>query len=414
MIPKIKNIIARQIIDSRSTPTVEADVLLEDGSFGRASVPSGASTGAKEAKEKRDGNPEHYEGLGVIQAVKSIEEEIFYHLAEKSLSMEELDQVLINLDGTDDKSRLGANATLAVSLAFVKALAHSAELPLHFYLGQDFPEHEEMPRPMFNILNGGVHADSGLSFQEFMIVPQGANFNEDVQCGVEIYRSLKRLLIEKGLKTSVGDEGGFAPKLEKNEIALELILEAALMAGYEAGADYHLALDIAAGELKKESGYLHDGKYLSKENFISEIVSLSEKFPFLSIEDPLDEDDSEGFIKLNELIGERIIIVGDDYLVTDSKRIEQAAKDRSVGGAIIKPNQIGTVTETLRAVEVAHKNKIIPIFSHRSGETEDIGIAHLAVASRVPLVKFGAPARGERTAKYNELLRIEEEIEVSQ
>lgn len=410
MTPKIKNLIARQIIDSRANPTVEADILLEDGSFGRASVPSGASTGDKEAKEIRDNDPEQYRGMGVVNAVEIIEEDIFEHLVNRSFTQEELDQDLIDFDGTKDKSRLGANAILAVSLAYSKALAYNANVPLHLYIGQKFLEYEEMPRAMFNILNGGAHADNGLSFQEFMIVPQKNNFHEDTRCAVEIYHSLKNILKEKGLTTSVGDEGGFAPVLEKNETALEIIEEAGLDAGYVSGKDFWLSLDIAANEINKENKYLHNGEMLEKEEFVSEIVNLSENFPILSIEDPFHEDDRESFIKLNKLIGEKVIIVGDDYLVTDPQKIERAAKEKSVGGVIIKPNQIGTVTEALMATTVAMKNKLLPIFSHRSGETEDVGIAHLAVASRAPLVKFGAPARGERTAKYNELLRIEEEM----
>lgn len=414
MIPKIKNLLARQIIDSRANPTIEVDVVLEDGSFGRASVPSGASTGDKEAKEIRDGDPEQYGGMGVVNAVQIVEEDIFENLVNRSFTQEELDQTLIELDGTEDKNHLGANSILAVSLAYAKALAFNAGVPLHIHVGQKFLKYEEMPRAMFNILNGGAHADNGLSFQEFMIVPQRYNFHEDMRCGVEIYHSLKRLLKEKGLTTSVGDEGGFAPVLETNEEALEIILEAGLNAGYVSGKDFWLSLDIAANEIEKEGKYLHDGEMLKKDDFTSKLVKLSERFPILSIEDPFHEDDRESFIKLNKLIGEEVIIVGDDYLVTNSSKIEEASKEKSVGGVIIKPNQTGTVTEALTATVTALKNKLLPIFSHRSGETEDVAIAHLAVASRVPLVKFGAPARGERTAKYNELLRIEEEMLVTE
>ncbi|MFP4539483.1 MAG: phosphopyruvate hydratase [Candidatus Paceibacterota bacterium] len=410
--PKIENLIARQIIDSRATPTVEADILFEDGSFGRASVPSGASTGEYEAKEIRDGDPDEFDGLGVKQAIASIEGEIRKQLIGKEFSQEELDQELIALDGTEDKSRLGGNAILAVSLAFAKADAYHHATMLYEHIGTMFPEYEEMPRPMFNIINGGAHADSGLSFQEFMIVPQMESFEEEFKCGVEIYNSLKLLLKEMGYKTSVGDEGGFAPALESNEQALELIMEAGRLAGYTAGEDHWLALDIAANELKDENGYLHQGKYLNTENFLGEIAKLSKNFPIMSIEDPLSEDDEDGFFQLNKLIGEDVLIVGDDLLVTDPAKIEDAGNRKIANSVIIKPNQIGTVSETLEAIMTANSQNMVSIFAHRSGETEDTAIAHLAVASRVPLVKFGAPARGERVAKYNELFRIEKDIEI--
>ncbi len=412
MIPKIENIIARQIIDSRAVPTIEVDLVLDNGAFGRAAAPSGASTGGEEAKEKRDMDPDRYRGLSVSNAIYNVEGKILPHLAGKRFIQEELDQTLIEIDGTADKSNLGANAILAVSLAFSKALAYNAGLPLHLYLGDMFSEYEEMPRPMFNIINGGVHANNGLSFQEFLIVPQGATFEEDMRCGVEIYHSLKDLLKENGLGTSVGDEGGFAPALNDNEDALKIIREAAQNAGYEAGTDYRFALDIAANEIMDGNKYLYNGKFLKKETYISKLTDIINEFPFLSIEDPFDEKDTEGFIELNRLIGKDVLIIGDDYLVTNPGKIKIAAEEKAVGGVIIKPNQIGTVTETLNATLAAMSNRLITVFSHRSGETEDTGISHLAVASRAPLVKFGAPARGERTSKYNELLRIEEDMEM--
>ena len=407
---EIKTIHARQILDSRANPTVEAEVVFNDGSFGRASAPSGASTGATEAKELRDEDMELYIGKGVMKAVFNINGEINAGLSGKNLNQEELDGVLMELDGTEDKSRLGANAMLAVSLAFAKASAAHISTTLYSHLGQGFHDISNMPRPMFNILNGGAHADSGLSFQEFMVVPKRDSFNESLRCGVEIYHSLKKLLIENGLKTSVGDEGGFAPAIETNDRALELIREAGDRIGYRAGDDYEMSLDIAANEIKEGDRYLYNGGFLDRDSFINEIISLSERFPILSIEDPLEENDEEGFIKLNDAIGNRVIIVGDDFLVTDPVRIHEAHERGSAGGAIIKPNQIGTVTETLTAIRTANASDIKTVVSHRSGETEDVAIAHLAVGTNSTFVKFGAPARGERTAKYNELLRIEEEL----
>lgn len=411
MIPKIKNIKARQIIDSRSNPTIEVDVWLDDKSFGRATAPSGASTGTAEAKEIRDGDPQNYNGKSVFKSIEYVKGEILGAVVNKSFTQNDFDRVLINLDGTEDKNRLGANTILATSLAFAKSIANHKTVPLYLYLKEEFPDKKPMPKPMFNILNGGVHADSGLSFQEFMIIPDKKTFNESLKCGVEIYQSLKNLLIDMGLKTSVGDEGGFSPTLKENEEALRLIVKAGENAGYSAGEDYGLALDIAANEIHREGRYLYDGDYIERESFISKIKDLSDKYPIISIEDPLNESDREGFIYINQRIGEKVTIVGDDYLVTDSKKIEASGHDSSTGGVIIKPNQIGTLTETLEAIKTAFSVNLSPIVSHRSGETEDVSISHIAVATGVPMVKFGAPARGERTAKYNELLRIEEEIQ---
>lgn len=408
---KIKAIKARQIIDSRSMPTVEVDIFLEDNSFGRASCPSGASTGATEAKELRDGNPERYNGYGVTDAIGNIEKKIAPHILEKSFDQETLDRTLKEIDGTEKKEHLGANAILAVSLAFAKAMANHHNTPLYQYLGQDFPEKKEMPKGMFNILNGGAHADNGLSFQEFMVVPQQEFFSERLRCAVEIYQSLKNKLSERNLKTAVGDEGGFAPALERNEEALEIIRISAEAVGYTVNKDYFLSLDVAGNEMMHSDRYLNDGEKITREEFISELKSLSERFLIMSIEDPLQENDQDGFIELNRLIGDKVMIVGDDYLVTDSKKIREASENKSVSGVIIKPNQIGTVSETLEAIKTAQANSVIPIISHRSGETEDVTVSHLAIATGAPLVKFGAPARGERVAKYNELLRISEEID---
>ncbi|MGM0482244.1 MAG: phosphopyruvate hydratase [Patescibacteria group bacterium] len=407
---EINKIYARQIIDSRATPTVEAEVVLSDGSIGRAAVPSGASTGLTEAVELRDGDDRIYKGKSVTKAVKNIEGEINNRLYNKSFDQKELDDALIELDGTENKKRLGANALLAVSLAFAKASASNKGTTLYGYLSNGFENIIKMPRPMLNIINGGAHADNGLSFQEFMVVPRKETFASSLQCGVEIYHSLKEILKERGLGTSVGDEGGFAPLLESNEEALNTILEAGEKAGYTEGEDYQLSLDIAANEITNEGRYLHNGHYLKRDTFISELIKLSEDYPLLSIEDPLEENDESGFSVINDAVREKTMIVGDDLLVTNPQKIYNSHKEQSAGGVIIKPNQIGTVTETLSAIRAAYASDITPIVSHRSGETEDTSIAHIAIATAAPFVKFGAPARGERTAKYNELLRIEEEL----
>lgn len=408
--PEINKIYARQIIDSRATPTVEAEVVLSDGSFGRAAVPSGASTGLTEAKEIRDEDQQIYKGKSVTKAVENIREEINNQLYNRSFEQKELDETLIELDGTDDKSRLGANALLAVSLAFAKASAAHRAITLYGYLSENFESIKRMPRPMFNILNGGAHADNGLSFQEFMVVPNKDSFTDSLQCGVEIYQSLKEILRERDLATSVGDEGGFAPLLNSNEEALDIILEAGQRAGYSAGEDYQLSLDIAANEIIHEGRYLHNGHYLERDAFIEKLIKLSDDYPLLSIEDPLEENDRPGFSSINKAVYQKTMIVGDDLLVTNPQKIYDSCKEGSAGGVIIKPNQIGTVTEALSAVRAAYASEIVPIISHRSGETEDVSIAHIAVGTAAPFVKFGAPARGERTSKYNELLRIEEEL----
>ena len=410
MSQEIKDIKARQVIDSRANPTIEVEVWLVDGSFGRTAVPSGASTGATEAKELRDENPEVYNGKGVLRAIEYANGEIKDMVVGKSFAQEELDRSLIDLDGTDDKSRLGANTILAVSLAFAKSMANHKNIPLYAHLNDNPEKKVSIPRPMFNILNGGAHADSGLSFQEFMVVPKKENFSESLRCGVEIYHSLKDLLIENELKTSVGDEGGFSPTLKKNEEALRLIIKASERIGYTAGEDYTLALDIAANEIHSEGKYLYDEEYIEKDAFIYKIKDLADRYPISSIEDPLFEDDKEGFIYINQLIGDGVTIIGDDFLVTDPEKIKASGQEKSTGGTIIKPNQIGTLTETLEAIKASFSSNLSPVVSHRSGETEDVCISHIAVATGVPMVKFGAPARGERTAKYNELLRIEEEV----
>jgi len=408
----IEKIIAREIIDSRAVPTVEAEVILTTGSRGRASVPAGASTGQEEAAELRDGDSKRFNGLGVTQAVSKIETVISEALVGVELDQSHLDQLLIELDGTANKHRLGANATLAVSLAFAQAISDQQQIKLFTYLAQLIPNKGSvlnLPRPMFNILNGGAHADNSLTFQEFMIVPQGDSLKENLRCGVEIYHQLKNLLRENRLQTTVGDEGGFAPNLTGNRHALELIVQAGQMAGYQNGSDFRISLDIAGNELKQGDLYLFDRQVLEAKNYTDQLITLAQDFSLLSIEDPFHEQDRQDFYNLGQALQDQTLIIGDDLLVTNPDKIAQASQEKLVNGVIIKPNQIGTVTETLQAVTVAFDNQLTPIVSHRSGETEDVSIAHLAVAVQAPLVKFGAPARGERTAKYNELLRIEAE-----
>lgn len=406
----IEAIGAREILDSRGNPTIEVEVLLDDDSFGRAAVPSGASTGAFEAHESRDGDPARFLGKGVQKAVLRVIGEIDEALVDFDATDQRLvDNALISLDGTDTKSNLGANAILGVSLAVAKAAADSAGLPLYRYLGG--PNAHTLPVPLMNILNGGAHADNGVDIQEFMIVPVGApTFSEALRWGTEVYHSLKSLLQSKNLSTGLGDEGGFAPDLPTNRAALELISEAIEKAGYKVGTDIAMALDVAATEFYRDGKYHFEGKAHSAEEMISYYEGLVAAFPLISIEDPLDENDWDGWVEMTKRLGNKVQIVGDDLFVTNPARLQTGIEKGSANSILIKVNQIGTLTETLDAVTLAQGNGMTAIISHRSGETEDTFIADLAVATNAGQIKTGAPARSERVAKYNQLLRIEEEL----
>jgi len=402
---------AREILDSRGNPTVEVEVALDDGTFARAAVPSGASTGQFEAVELRDGDSERYGGKGVTQAVTAVLDEIGPQLTGYDASEQRLiDARLIDLDGTPDKSQLGANALLGVSLAVAKAAASSAELPLFRYLGG--PNAALLPVPMFNILNGGAHADSNVDIQEFMIAPIGApTFSEAVRYGAETYHALKSVLKAKGLSTGLGDEGGFAPNLSANAEALDLIIEAIQKAGYQAGRDIALAMDAAATEFYNEGIYEFEGGKKSSAEMTEYYEQLLGDYPIVSIEDPLSEEDWSGWVALTTVIGDRVQIVGDDLFVTNPTRVRRGIDEKAANSLLVKVNQIGTLTETFDAVELAHRNGLTTMMSHRSGETEDTTIADLAVAVGSGQIKTGAPARSERVAKYNQLMRIEEELD---
>ena len=401
---------ARQILDSRGNPTVEVEVLLEDGAFARAAVPSGASTGEWEAVERRDGDKSVYLGKGVLGAVKSVIEEI----AEEVIGIEASDQravdaAMIALDATNNKGKLGANAILGVSLAVAKAAAESADLPLYKYLGG--PNAHVLPVPMMNILNGGSHADSNVDIQEFMIAPIGFdNYSDALRAGVEVYHSLKSVLHDRGLATGLGDEGGFAPNLESNAAALDLIVEAIEKAGYKPGEQVALALDVASSEFYNDGAYEFEGQKKSAEEMSAYYADLVAKYPLVSIEDPLDENDWEGYKTLTEQIGDKVQIVGDDLFVTNPERLARGIEEGAANALLVKVNQIGSLTETLDAMELAQRHEYRCMVSHRSGETEDVTIADLAVATNAGQIKTGAPARSERVAKYNQLLRIEEEL----
>ena len=401
---------ARQILDSRGNPTVEVEVLLEDGAFARAAVPSGASTGEWEAVERRDGDKSVYLGKGVLGAVKSVIEEI----SEEIIGIDAADQrtvdaTMIALDGTNNKGKLGANAILGVSLAVAKAAAESADLPLYKYLGG--PNAHVLPVPMMNILNGGSHADSNVDIQEFMIAPIGfENYSDALRAGVEVYHSLKSVLHDRGLSTGLGDEGGFAPNLESNAAALDLIIEAIEKAGYKPGEQVALALDVASSEFYNDGAYDFEGQKKSAEEMSAYYADLVAKYPLVSIEDPLDENDWAGYKTLTEQIGDKVQIVGDDLFVTNPERLEKGINEGAANALLVKVNQIGSLTETLDAMEPAQRNEYRCMVSHRSGETEDVTIADLAVATNAGQIKTGAPARSERVAKYNQLLRIEEEL----
>ncbi|WP_420175900.1 phosphopyruvate hydratase [Luteococcus sp. OSA5] len=408
----IEFIDAREILDSRGNPTVEVQVILDDGAEGRAAVPSGASTGAFEAVELRDGDKARYDGKGVLTAVENVietigEEVLGFEATEQRL----LDQAMLELDGTDNKAKLGANAILGVSLAVAHAAAESAGLPLYRYLGG--PTANVLPVPMMNILNGGSHADSNVDIQEFMIAPIGAtSFKEALQHGAQVYHALKSVLKEKGLATGLGDEGGFAPNLESNRAALELIVEAIKKAGFEPGKQIALALDVAASEFYNEDGtYNFEGGKKSADEMIAYYEQLVADFPMVSIEDPLNEDDWEGWKKITAALGEKVQLVGDDLFVTNVERLKKGIDEGAGNALLVKVNQIGSLTETVDAVNMAHRAGFRSMMSHRSGETEDVTIADLAVALSCGQIKSGAPARSERVAKYNQLLRIEEDLD---
>jgi enolase len=409
-VPSIDAVGAREILDSRGNPTVEVEVALDDGTIARAAVPSGASTGAFEAVELRDGG-KRYGGKGVTKAVDGVLDVIGPELVGYEASEQRLvDQQLIDLDGTPDKSRLGANAILGVSLAVARAAADSAGLPLFRYVGG--PSAHVLPVPMMNILNGGAHADSNVDVQEFMIAPIGAaTFAEALAMGTETYHALKAVLKKDGLSTGLGDEGGFAPNLSSNRAALDLITRAVEQAGFAVGTDIAFALDVAATEFHDGGSYAFEGKKLSADEMTEYYTGLVDSYPIVSIEDPLSEEDWDGWIALTAALGERVQIVGDDLFVTNPTRLADGIARKAANALLVKVNQIGTLTETLDAVNLAHRSGYRCMMSHRSGETEDTTIADLAVATDCGQIKTGAPARSERVAKYNQLLRIEEELD---
>ncbi|WP_273407203.1 phosphopyruvate hydratase [Corynebacterium ureicelerivorans] len=405
----IMHIFAREILDSRGNPTVEVEALLADGSHGRAAVPSGASTGEHEAHELRDGD-ERYAGKGVLKAVGSVNETIADELAGLEADDQRIvDSLMLELDGSDNEKNLGANAILGVSMAVAKAAADSASLPLYRYIGG--PNAHVLPVPMMNILNGGAHADSGVDVQEFMIAPIGAEtFTEALRMGTEVYHALKSVLKSKNLSTGLGDEGGFAPSVGSTKEALDLIVEAIEKAGYTAGEDVALALDVASSEFFKDGAYDFEGGRHTPEEMIQVYADLVEQYPIVSIEDPLDQNDWDGYVALTRQLGDKVQLVGDDFFVTNPARLAEGIEKGAANALLVKVNQIGTLTETFDAVELAHRNGYRTMMSHRSGETEDTTIADLAVALSCGQIKTGAPARSERVAKYNRLLRIEEEL----
>lgn len=412
----ISDIHAREILDSRGNPTVEVDMALDDGTFARAAVPSGASTGKYEATELRDGDPSRYGGKGVLEAVENVNTEIADAVVGLDASDQRgIDHLLIDLDGTENKSRLGANAILAVSLAAAHAASQSAGLPLYQYLGGT--NAHVLPIPMMNIMNGGAHADNNVDIQECMIMPVGApTFTEGLRMGAEVYHALKTVLKGKGFSTAVGDEGGFAPDLPSNEAAIEVICEAIEKAGYRCGEDIALALDVAASEILGDDGLYHlTGDHTAKdaEGMIAYYAQLLENYPIISIEDGLGEEDWDGWKELTEALGKSIQLVGDDLFVTNTKRLSQGIHSGVANSILIKLNQIGTVTETFEAVEMAKRSGYSAVISHRSGETEDTTIADIAVALNAGQIKTGAPGRMERVAKYNQLLRIEEDLDAN-
>ena len=406
---KIKNVIGREILDSRGNPTVEVDVILESGVVGRASVPSGASTGEREALELRDGD-NRFLGKGVLKAVYHVNHELRDLVVGMDVfNQKEIDYAMIELDGTETKKKFGANAILGVSMACLKAAAIEAKLPLYKYVG----EGRTLPRPMMNIINGGAHADNNLDFQEYMIIPLRETIKERIRVGAEVFQTLKKVLKEKGYATSVGDEGGFAPNLGSNQEGFELIMEAIQKAGYKPGLDVALAIDVAASEFYQDGKYnlKGEGRVLDREGLIAYYEELVAKYPIISIEDPVDENDWEGFSLITSKLGSKIQLVGDDLFVTNKKCLQKGIDNHAGNAILLKVNQIGTITETLETIELAKKNNYKTIISHRSGETEDTTIADLAVGLDLGQIKTGSMSRTDRICKYNELIRIEEELE---
>lgn len=410
---KIKDVIAREILDSRGNPTVEVDVVLENGIMGRAAVPSGASTGEREALELRDGGT-RYMGKGVLKAVANVNGPIRdLVIGMDASNQKELDYAMIQADGTETKSKFGANAILGVSMAALKASALDAKMPLYRYVSDNFGDGKvEEPRPMMNIINGGAHADNKLDFQEYMIIPMADTIKERVRIGSEVFHNLKNVLKEKGLVTSVGDEGGFAPDLSSNGEGFELIMEAIQKAGYVPGKDVCMAIDVAASEFYKDGKYhlVGEGRSLTTDELIEYYEDLTNKYPIISIEDPVDENDWEGFTKVTEKLGNKIQLVGDDLFVTNKKCLQMGIDKKAGNAILLKVNQIGTITETLETIELAHSHQYNTIISHRSGETEDTTIADLAVGLHLGQIKTGSMSRTDRMCKYNQLIRIEEEI----
>jgi len=412
---KIKKVLAREILDSRGNPTIEVDVYLAEDFFGRAAVPSGASTGSHEAIELRDGDKKRHNGKGVLKAVSNVNKIISAKIKNKDFDQASLDKFLIDLDGTPNKSKLGANAILGISMAFAHAEAKKQKLPLYKYFSKIAKTKKtmQMPVPMMNIINGGKHAENSTDFQEFMIVPHGfKKFSEALQAGAEIFHALKKILHDKGLGTTVGDEGGFAPSLPDNESAIAVILEAISKAGYKAGSQVSIALDVASTELYENGKYVlkTENKKLTSAEFVDYYVSLCKKYPIVSIEDALAEDDWEGYKMLTKVLGKKVQIVGDDLFVTNVERVQMGIEQSVANSILIKVNQIGTITETLDAINLGLKNKYTSIISHRSGETEDATIADLVVGTGVGQIKTGSLSRSDRVAKYNQLLRIEESL----
>ena len=409
----IEALTAREILDSRGNPTVEVEILLEDGVISRAAVPSGASTGQHEAYELRDGDPQRYLGKGVQKAVEAVISVLGPALEGLEASEQRVvDQVLKDADGTENKKKLGANAILGVSLAVAKASAESADLPLYQYLGG--PHAHVLPVPMMNVINGGAHADTGVDIQEFMILPIGAaSMAEAIRVGAETYHALKSELKKAGLATGLGDEGGFAPELPTNQAALDFLLKAIEAAGFRPGTDIALGLDVAATEMFHDGHYRFEGGQKTAAQMADYFAGLVANYPLVTIEDPLDENDWEGWAALTEAIGNKVQLVGDDLFVTNPVRLQQGIERRAANSLLVKVNQIGTLSETLEAVSLAHRSRYTAVLSHRSGETEDTTIADIAVATNCGQIKTGAPARSERVAKYNQLLRIEEELGAS-
>ena len=405
---KIKDIKAREILDSRGNPTIEVDIILDNGKLARASVPSGASTGSKEALELRDNDLSRYMGKGVLKAVKNVNILKEYLIGMETGNQKELDNKLIKLDGTDNKSKYGANAILGISLAYLKASSLDKNIPLYKYVGSNY----SMPKAMMNILNGGAHADNDLDFQEFMIVPNAETFSKRLQIGSEVFHTLKKVLEKEGYQTAVGDEGGFAPNIKTNEEALDFIIKAIKEAGYEPSKDVNIALDVAASEFYKDGIYYLKGAglKLTTDELIDYYQTLLDKYPIISIEDPLDENDWQGFQKMTKIYGDKISIVGDDLFVTNKKYLQKGIDMKVANAILIKINQIGTITETLETINLAKENGYKTIISHRSGETEDTSIASLAVGLNLGYIKTGSLSRTERICKYNELLRIEEAL----